>query len=107
MTGDGRTGFRRGFRFLRWAGLRAGRMGVGPMILRALIIWASAASLMAVLSYWQWGVASERADKADAALAACKERTAAMLRDMERDNEIDNLGDDGLRNVPPEWLLDF
>ena len=74
------------------------------MILRAVIVWASAASLMAALSYWQWGMASDRADKAEAALLACQRAAETIRRDVERDNEIDNRD---LRTVPDGWLLDF
>lgn len=73
------------------------------MILRALIIWAAAASTVAALSWWQWGLAEKRAIEAGNELATCSARVRNMNAAQERENEIpDDLGD---FDVPDDWLL--
>lgn len=38
-------------------------------------------------------------------LGACGARLSNLLEDVRSDNEIDQLTDDDLRNVPDHWLL--
>ena len=40
-----------------------------------------------------------------ASVAACNARVKGILDDKESDDAIDRIPDDGLRNVPPGWLL--
>ena len=42
---------------------------------------------------------------AQAELQTCGGRLDAILRDVRSDNEIDQLSDDALRDVPSHWLL--
>lgn len=37
-------------------------------------------------------------------LASCGARLENLIEDVRSDNEIDNLSDDALRNVPAHWL---
>jgi len=37
-------------------------------------------------------------------LAACAARYSSLIRDKDRDDEIDIIPDDGLRDVPDRWL---
>lgn len=72
------------------------------MILRAVIIWAAAATLMAALSWWQWGLAADRADRAEARVEALTQRLGDIRRDAERDRAID---DAPLGPLPDEWRV--
>lgn len=38
-------------------------------------------------------------------LASCGERFNSLIRKKERDDAIDNIPDEDLRNVPDHWLL--
>ena len=73
------------------------------MILRALIAWALAASMLAALSWWQWGIVEKRAIEAENKLATCSARVRNIENARERENEIpDDLGD---FDIPDGWLL--
>lgn len=72
------------------------------MILRALIIWAATASLVAALSWWQWGIAADRADAAEARVEALTLRLSDVRRDAARDQAID---DAPLGDLPDEWRV--
>jgi len=50
---------------------------------------------------------ASQADKVALALSlgACEARALNLIEDKESDNEVDNIPDDDLRNVPDHWLL--
>lgn len=50
---------------------------------------------------------ASQADKVALALSlgACEARALNLTEDKESDNEVDNIPDDDLRNVPDHWLL--
>jgi hypothetical protein len=78
------------------------------------MIWRTAAALAAGAAVafaggfaWQSReVAALRAESAALAtqLAGCTGRLGAIERDRQSDRAVDQMGDDDLRSVPPEWL---
>lgn len=73
-----------------------------------IIPYALSGALVAVLWFF---VAQDTREEHNAALTAlifdlraCRATVQNQIEDMESDNEIDNIPDDGLRRVPDRWL---
>lgn len=78
------------------------------------MIWAIRLTPYLAVGALVWWVMDMRADLAASEttidnltlrLSACDARTTNILEDTQSDAEIDNLPDDGLRDVPDHWLL--
>lgn len=68
---------------------------------------AVAFGLLALYAYYERAqrvALAERLALKSAQLETCGGRLKAVLDDARSDREIDNLPDDALRVVPPEWL---
>lgn len=74
------------------------------MLFKLAIGWALVATVaLGVQTYRLDRNASERAIER-LELAACGARLTNIIKDLESDNEVDNLPADALRSVPDHWL---
>ena len=75
------------------------------MILRALVVVAVLGMVGSVIQTVRLQSSNSRLAVSDIQLQACGLRLGNLIRDLERDNAVDNISDFDLRNVPSEWLL--
>lgn len=64
-----------------------------------------AATSVAAWQTYRLDAAKQRGVENKIELAACGARLTNLIEDLRSDAEIDNLPDDALTVVPPEWLL--
>lgn len=72
------------------------------MLLRLQMGALLATAAFAALCWWQWGLAADRADRAEARVEALTQRLGDIRRDAERDRAID---DAPLGDLPDEWRV--